>query len=70
MADVPETPRTRERVLDLLWQKAESGNVAAQKALYDIYRQEERSDAAGAPAEGSWEDIYGENVTPLERRAG
>jgi hypothetical protein len=64
-----EGDRGLDRVLDLLWMRAEAGNVAAQKALYEIYSRDEGEKQPEAPAEDSWESIYGENVAPLERRA-
>lgn len=63
MADEPA--RDLERVLDLLWARAEDGNVVAQKALYEHYRREGESEE---PVADDWSDIYGEqNVTPIRR---
>jgi hypothetical protein len=36
-----EPKRDLERVVDLLWETAESGNVAALKALYEHYRRDQ-----------------------------
>jgi hypothetical protein len=62
--DEPE--RNLDRVLDLLWGKADSGNVVAMKALYEHYRRDEEPEQQ---QDDGWAAIYGENVTPIGRRA-
>lgn len=64
--------RDADRVLDLLWERAEAGSVTAQKVLYEHYR---RGGSQDEQPESDWSAIYGDGnetakVTPIRRRAG
>jgi hypothetical protein len=50
-----EPARDLARVVDLLWDKAEGGNVAAMKALYEHYRRDEKPEEK---PQDDWAKLY------------